>query len=241
MMRERRICRTATQQGYSQVAAALGCVRELRRELVARSSTSRPLAAASAFSASSCVTSFRAAGPHARLSSDGSALIAYAEQSPASATAKQAFPRSQRRSLPRSQRRSLVERRRTAAAPGERECEPREDNLLAADRGGCQAASTTLEAGSERKTEKKDGDFIRRPSQTRRIEGVSSGKFRPVASRRHTCVVSKIAGHTRSHTEARCDLHDRTHAHPLRRSGNELTLELPLLLRAGGPARRSSA
>jgi hypothetical protein len=52
-------------------AAAICCVRKLHRELSARSSTSKPLAAASAFSASSCVYSFREAGPHARPSSEG--------------------------------------------------------------------------------------------------------------------------------------------------------------------------
>ena len=92
-------------------AAAICCVRKLHRELSARSSTSKPLAAASAFSASSCFQFRAATGPHARPSSDGPALIAYAEQSPANATVKQSSPRS---------RRSLVQRRRTAAASGER-------------------------------------------------------------------------------------------------------------------------
>ena len=62
-----------------------------------------------------------------------------------------------------------------------------------------------------------------------------------VALRRLTCVVRQIAGHMRSHAKARGDLHGRRHAHPLRRSDNDLTLEQPLFRRAGGPAHRPPA
>jgi hypothetical protein len=71
-------CRTATQHGYLQVAARFvvsGC------HLSVRSSTSRPLAAAGAFSASSCVSS----------------TAAYAV--PCVRNVQQSFPRWQRRSL----------------------------------------------------------------------------------------------------------------------------------------------
>ncbi len=56
-----------------------------------------------------------------------------------------------------------------------------------------------------------------------------------VALRRLTCVVRQIAGHMRSHAKARCDLHGRRHARPLRRSDNDLTLEQPLSRRGGVP------
>ena len=56
-----------------------------------------------------------------------------------------------------------------------------------------------------------------------------------VALRRLTCVVRQIAGHMRSHAKARGDLHGRRHAHPLRRSDNDLTLEQPLSRRGGVP------
>ena len=102
------------------------------------------LAAAGALSASSCVSSFRAAGPHARPSSDGLSLIAYAEQCPAYAKARQSFPRS---------RRSLVERRRTAAAPGERKMRIPDRESAPGRPRRTQAARGKLEAGSERKME----------------------------------------------------------------------------------------
>jgi hypothetical protein len=91
----------------------------------------------------------RAAGPHARPSSEGPALIAYAEQSPAHATVKQSSPRS---------RRSLVQRRRTAAASGERTnanlgkriCSRQTDD-----------ARTKLAAGSERRMESACADHLK--------------------------------------------------------------------------------
>ena len=48
-----------------------------------------------------------------------------------------------------------------------------------------------------------------------------------VALKRRTCVVRQIAGHMGSHVKARGDLHGRRHAHPLRRSDNDLTLAFP--------------
>jgi hypothetical protein len=182
-----RACPTVTQTSYFApslveeervpVAAELRCVRELRRERSARGSTSKPLAAASGPSASSCISSFRAAGLHARPSSRGPALVAYAEQSPAHATVKRCSPRS---------RRSLVERRRTAAAPGQKKNANPGKRICSRQ---TEAARTKLKAGSERKMESSYADHHKCAGS----EGYSSGKAENVglvAWRRLTCVVS---------------------------------------------------
>ena len=148
------------------MAAELRCVRGLRRERSARGSTSKPLAAASGPSASSCISSFRAAGLHARSSFlRGPTLIAYAEQlqSPAHATVKRCSPRS---------RRSLVERRRTAAAPGQKKNANPGKRICSRQ---TEAARTKLEAGSERKMESSYADHHKCTGS----EGYSSGKCRP--------------------------------------------------------------
>ena len=49
------------------------------------------------------------------------------------------------------------------------ECESREENLLAADRGGKNQVGSRIG--------KKDGECVRRPPQMRRIEGYSRGKM----------------------------------------------------------------
>ncbi len=161
-----RACRTATPTScFARGGAA--CRLLLRFAASESSAASSQLAALprspwlqpAAFSASSCVYSFRAVGPHARPSSEGPALIAYAEQSAAHATVKQSSPR---------WRRSLVQRRRTAAAPGER---------TNANLGKRIYSRQTDDARTKLAAGKKDGECMRRPSQIRTIEGYSRGKM----------------------------------------------------------------
>jgi hypothetical protein len=164
------------------------------------------------FSASSCVTTFRAAGPHARPSSDGSALIAYAEQSPAYATAKQASPRSQRR--------SLVERRRTAAAPGERK------NANPGKRICSRQRPRATPSGKNHVESRIGKKMERRYAGHHRCAGSKATAGKNVNLIAWRCLtsgcVSEIAGATRSHAEARGDLHGCKHAYTLRRSDTHL-------------------
>ena len=129
--------RLLVEEEHLPAAAALCCVRELRRELSARGSTSKPSAATSAFSASSCVHFEQQLDRTLVLrtpSSDGRALVS----PPAHATVKPCSPRS---------RRSLVQRRRTAAARGERTNANPGRRICSRQ---AEAARTKLAAGSER-------------------------------------------------------------------------------------------
>ncbi len=159
-------------------AAALCCAREGAPPR-ARSPTSKPLAATLAYSASSCISSFRAPGLQARPSSDGpSSMVAYAEQSPAYATAKQSFPRSRRRSL------------RTAAAPGDRE----NANL---GKGACSRQSKAdpscknqVGGGIGKKKERSYADHHRRAGQQQGRRLQQPRKICQPGCMSSTCVVS---------------------------------------------------
>ena len=94
---------------------------------------------------------------------------------------------------------------------------------------------------------KKDGEVIRRPSQTRRTTTRSKATAAPetmsnlVACPALALLVRSLEATTRrSHAEARGDLHGRKHAHVLRRVCFFNTRASPTG-QICGPARRSSA
>ncbi len=148
--------RLLVEEEHLPAAAALCCVRELRRELPDRGSTSKPLAATSAFSASSCV--------HFEQQVDRTLVLP---------------PMAVRYSVPRacngqavfSSIKALARRMLTNGCCSRRkdECESREENLLAAGRGGKNQIGSRIG--------KRDGECMRQPRQMRRIEGYSGGKL----------------------------------------------------------------
>jgi hypothetical protein len=147
----------AIAQPSRSLGALTGCCCALLRPGApprARSRTSKPLAATRAYSASSCIPSFRAPGLHARPSSDGpSSMVAYAEQSPRTQRSSSRFldcgGARYERLLLQTKGRMLTSRREPARGSPRR----------------TQAARTKLEAGLKRKLERSYADHRRRAGQ----------------------------------------------------------------------------